>query len=117
MDSSAGPILLLAPIVIVIVAYLLAWRGKSLKVRKFANLALAVVVGLVALFGSWWALGMTIGIWGLDGSGMRPHTVGDILLALVLEILLCIFPAGLWYFCSRFVKAVLRTDQAAFRDP
>jgi hypothetical protein len=69
-------------------------------------LVVAAALGLVALFGSWWGLGMTIGIWGLDGSGAGPHTIGEVLLALVAEIFVSFFPLGAWYLCVRFAKTV-----------
>ncbi len=72
MDERAGPILLSLPIVFVVTGYLLAWRGKSLKLGKSGNLVAVTIMGLVALFSSWWALGMTIGIWSLDGGGAVP---------------------------------------------
>jgi hypothetical protein len=108
MDERAGPILLLIPIVFVAVGYLLAWRGKSPKLRKSGNLMAATTMGLVALLGSWWALGMTIGIWGLDGNGAGPHTIGEVLLALVAEIFVFFFPLGAWYLCVRFAKSSLK---------
>jgi hypothetical protein len=111
MDERAGPVLLLIPIVSVVAGYLLAWRGKSLKLRKSGNLIAATVMGLVALFGSWWGLGMTIGIWSPDGSAAGPQTTGEILSALAFEILVLIFPIGAWYLCVRFAKAVFRQDQ------
>jgi hypothetical protein len=104
MDERAGPILILAPTLIVIAAYFLAWRSKSAGLRKGGNWAVAAILGLVALFGSWWGLGMTIGIWALDGSGAGPRTTGEILSALGLEIFVLIFPVGAWYFCVRFAK-------------
>jgi hypothetical protein len=111
MDERVGPILLLIPIVLVVAGYLLAWRGKSPKLRKSGNLMTATIMGLVAVFGSWWALGMTIGIWGLDGSGTGPHTTGEVLIALVAEIFVFIFPLGAWYLCVRFAKTVPRKDE------
>ncbi len=108
MDERAGPILLLTPIVIVVAGYMLAWRGKSAGLRKGGNLVVAAILGLVALFGSWWGLGMTIGIWALDGSGAGPHTTGEVLLALVAEIFVFIFPLGAWYLCARFAKTSLK---------
>jgi len=56
MDERAGPVLLLIPIVSVVAGYLLAWRGKSLKLRKSGNLiAATVMVSLLflALGGGW----------------------------------------------------------------
>src|SRR5947207_1783811 len=111
MDERAGPILLLTPIVIVVVGYSLAWRGKGPRLRKSGSLAASAALGIVALFGSWWALGMTIGIWALDGSGAGPQTTGEILLALAFEIFVLIFPLGAWYFCIRIAKTVSRKDQ------
>ena len=108
MDERAGPILLLIPFVLVVAGYLLAWRGTSPKLRKSGNLIAATVMGFIALFGSWWALGMTIGIWPLDGSGAGPHTTGEVLLALVAEISSLIVPLGAWYLCARFAKTVLK---------
>ena len=55
-------ILLLTPILIVVTGYFLAWRGKNTEVRKAGYLIVAAIMGLVALFGSWWALGMIYGI-------------------------------------------------------
>jgi len=108
MDERAGPILLLIPIVFVVAGYLLAWRGKSPRLRKSGNLMAATIMGLVALLGSWWALGMTIGIWALDGSGAGPQTTGEILLALVAEIFVFFFPFGAWYLSVRFAKSSLK---------
>jgi len=108
MDERAGPILILTPILIVIAAYFLAWRSKSPGLRKGGNWALATILGLVALFGSWWGLGMTIGIWALDGSGAGPHTTSEVLLALAAEIFVVFFPLGAWYLCARFTKASLK---------
>jgi hypothetical protein len=108
MDERAGPILLLTPILIVIVAYFLAWRSKSAGLRKGGNLVVAAILGLVALFGSWWGLGMTIGIWALDGSGAGPHTTSEVLLALVAEIFVFLFPLGAWSLCVRFAKTSLK---------
>ena len=111
MDERLGPILLLAPIVVVVAGYMVAWRGKSTGLRKGGNLVVAAILGLVALFGSWWGLGTTIGIWALDGNGAGPHTVGEVLLALAAEIFVFLFPFGAWYLCVRFAKAVFRQDQ------
>jgi hypothetical protein len=97
--------------VIVVAGYVLAWRGKSPKLRKSGNLMMTTIMGLVAVLGSWWALGMTIGIWSLDGRGARPKTTGEILLALAAEILVFIFPFGALYLCARFAKRALRRDQ------
>jgi len=108
MDERAAPFLPLTPILIVVAGYLLAWRGKSAGLRKKGNLVVAAILGLVALFGSWWGLGMTIGIWALDGSGAGPHTTGEVLLALVAEIFVFIFPLGAWYLCARFAKTSLK---------
>jgi hypothetical protein len=105
MDDRAGSILILAPILIVIAAYFLAWRGKNAGLRRGGNWAVTGILGLVALFGSWWALGMTIGIWSFDGSGAGPRTTGEILSALGLETFVLIFPLGAWYFCVRFAKS------------
>jgi hypothetical protein len=104
MDERVGPILLLTPVVIVVAGYMLTWRGKEPRLRKSGSLAAAAIMGIVALFGSWWALGMTVGIWALDRSGAGPHTTGEVLLALVAEILVLLFPLGAWYLCVRFAK-------------
>ena len=106
MDERAGPILILTPILIA--AYFLAWRSKSPGLRKAGNLAVAGILGLVALFGSWWGLGMTIGIWALDGSGQGPHTTSEVLLAVVAELFVFFFPLGAWYLCVRFAKSSLK---------
>ncbi len=108
MDERAAPILLLTPTMIVVVGYFLAWRGNSAGLRKGGNMVVTAILGLVALFGSWWGLGMTIGIWALDGSGAGPHTTGEILLALVGEIFVLIFPIGAWYLCARFARTSLK---------
>jgi hypothetical protein len=109
MDERAAPFLLLTPVLLVIAGYLLAWRGKSRKTRKFGNLMAAGILGLVALFGSWWTLGMTIGLWALDGSSTGPRKISEVLLALVAEFFLCLFPAGAWYMCAKFAKSSLRS--------
>jgi len=75
-------------------------------------LVAVTIMSLVALFSSWWALGMTIGIWSLDGGGAGPPTTGEILLALAFEIFVLIFPFGTWYFCVRFAKTALQKIQA-----
>jgi hypothetical protein len=102
MDERAGPILILASILIVIVGYFRAWCRKSPVLRKGGIGAVTAILGLVALFASWWGLGMTIGIWALDGSGAGPHTSGEVLFAVVAEILVFFFPLGAWYLCVRF---------------
>jgi len=106
MDERAGPILLLIPIVLVVAGYLLAWPGKSPKLRKSGKLMAATIMGLVALFGSWWALGVTIG-----GAGLQ--TTREIPLALAFETFVLIFPFGVWYLCVRFAKTALWKDQAS----
>jgi hypothetical protein len=111
MDERAGPVLLLSPVLLVVAGYLLAWRAKSPRVRKFGNLISATVLGLVALFGSWWALGMTVGLWALDGSSTGPQKVSEVLIALVAEFFLFLFPAGAWYMCARFARMALNSDQ------
>ena len=108
MDSEYALPLVLIPIVLVVAGFVIARGGKSSKVRKSGNLMAAATTGLVALFASWWALGMTIGIWSLDGRGVGPHTPREILLALAAEIFVCMFPLGAWYFCARFAKTALR---------
>jgi hypothetical protein len=48
VDRSTEILILISPIAIVIVAYLIAWRGKNLSLRKAAAL---IVASLSALFG------------------------------------------------------------------
>jgi hypothetical protein len=108
MDPEYALPLVLIPIALVVAGFLIARRGRSSKERKSGNLMAAATMGLVALFASWWALGMTIGIWSLDGSSVSPHTFGEILLALALEVFVCMFPLGAWYFCARFAKTALK---------
>jgi hypothetical protein len=110
MDARAGPILLLTPIAIVVAGYLLAWRGKSAELRRTGNWIVASATGLVALFGSWWALGLSIGIWALDGSSSGPRTIVEVLLALVAEIVVFFFPFGAWYLFARFAKLALKKN-------
>ena len=113
MDERAAPILLLSPVLLVVAGYLLAWRAKSPRVKKFGNLMSAAVLGLVALFGSWWALGMTIGLWALDGSSTGPQKISEVLIALAAEFFLLLFPAGAWYMCARFARMALSSGQAS----
>jgi len=117
MDPVYALPLLLIPILIVVAVYVLAWRGKSSRSRKSGHAIAATAMGLIAIFGSWWALGMTIGIWSVDGSGHGPSKIGEILLALGLEIFVLLFPFCGWYFCIRFAKAVSKANDRNLPPP
>lgn len=96
MDERWAPVLLFGPVVIVVIAYLFAWRSKSTKLRKSGSKVLAAIVGFIGLFASWWALGMTMAVWSEDGS---KWTFWGVLLRLLLEMVILFFPACLWYLC------------------
>jgi hypothetical protein len=105
MDAEYAIPMVLTPIAVVVAGFVMARRGRTSKVRKFGNWMSATSMAFVALFASWWALGMTIGIWSLDGSGRGPHTAHEVLLAGAAEIFICAFPFGAWHFCARFAKS------------
>ncbi|HXJ45483.1 MAG TPA: hypothetical protein VNK47_02320 [Candidatus Dormibacteraeota bacterium] len=105
MDESWVPVLVLTPIATLVVAYFLAWRSKSAKLRKSGTRLLAIALGLVALFSSWWALGMTALVW--SGGELK---LRDIPPRLILEIVVLVFPFGLWYLCVRYAKLAAKSD-------
>jgi hypothetical protein len=111
MDKSAVPMLLLIPIVIVVLGYVLAWRGKSAERRRAGNLMVSAITGLIALFGSWWALGMTYGLLSDSHSEGGSLTVDVFFLALGVLGFVLIWPVGAWYLCIRFGKMALGKDQ------
>ena len=111
MDESAFPILLLIPIVIVVVGNVLAWRGKSAEHRRAGNLMVSAITGLVALFGSWWALGMTYGLLFDSHDEGSSLTVGEVFLGLGTLGFILIWPVGAWYLCIRFARMASRKDQ------
>jgi hypothetical protein len=110
MDERWGFPLLLTPIAIFVVGYALAWRGRNARLRKAGSGVIAAVCGLVALFASWWALGMTDGVWFSPETDRTHLTFGGVLLGLALEAFILFFPTGLWYLCIRFVRITLRRD-------
>jgi hypothetical protein len=111
MDERAVPILLLTPILMAIAGYFLAWRSKSAECRKVGNLIVAAVTGLVGLFASWWALGMTYGLLFDSHSEESSLTVGEFLFGLGAVGFILIWPVGALYLCVRFAKMALRKDQ------
>ena len=104
MDERWALPLLLTPVAVVVAAYLLAWRGRKAEIRKFGAGILAAFCGLVALFGSWWALGMTYGIWFDYGSVLASPRPTEVLLAVVVEAFILLLPSVMWYLCVRYAR-------------
>jgi hypothetical protein len=102
-------IFLFAPTAIFVTVYILAWRVGRTSVRKATTKMLAIICGVVALFGSWWAFGMSLVIW-LPAE--PPLAISFFVLRALLEIIVLSFPAGLWYLCARFARLTLTSSRA-----
>ena len=108
MDASYGPILLLAPILLVVAGYLLAWRSRSASLRSSGLWLVAAIIALVALFSSWWTLAMLYGVLFDSAPGEGRLTIAEILMSIAAVAFLLILPIGAWYLAIRFAKAAAR---------
>jgi len=97
-------IFLFAPTAIFVAVYILAWRVGITSVRKVTARMLAINCGVAALFGSWWAFGMSLVIWLAE---MPQWEISFLVPRALLEIVVLSFPAGLWYLCARFARLAL----------
>jgi hypothetical protein len=100
---------LVAPLTIFVSVYILVWRVERTSVRKETARMLAIICGSVALFGSWWAFGMSLAIWLAE---MPQWEISFLVPRALLEIVVLSFPAGLWYLCARFVRLALVSSPA-----
>jgi len=102
-------IFLFAPTAIFAAIYILAWRVGRTGVRKETARMLAINCGVTALFGSWWAFGMSLVIWLAE---MPQWEISFLVPRALLEIVVLSFPTGLWYLCARFVRLALVSSPA-----
>jgi len=53
---------------VVVLGYLLAWRSKQAATRRVGSILIAVIAGLVGLFGIWWTIAAISPIPPLEGT-------------------------------------------------
>jgi hypothetical protein len=105
-------IFLFAPIAIFAAVYILAWRVGRTSARKATARMLTIICGVTALFGSWWAFGMSLVIWLVE---MPQWEISFLVPRALLEIVVLSFPGGLWYLCVRFARLALISSAAGIR--
>jgi hypothetical protein len=88
---------ILAGIVVVVVgAYLLAWRAKRTAYRRAGSLMVAAVAGFAGLFMSVWLIGAVMPFPPPDG--------GSIWGVLGVLLIFSPFPLGAFYICAKFIR-------------
>ena len=98
----------LTPIVISIAGFFLA-RRRDTKGKVAGNLLAGMVCGVAALFASWWALGMSVGV--LSAFRHDSMSLAEILAMVGVEAMVLFFPFVLWYLCSRCLRRARQEEE------
>jgi hypothetical protein len=85
-----------ASLLVLIGAYLIAWRSKRTASRRLGSLVIALVAALAGLFILMWLIGAVMPLPPPDGSSIW----GPVLVLLVFSPL----PLGAFYICAKFIR-------------
>jgi hypothetical protein len=105
VDRSTKILILLFPIALAACAYLIAWHGKTLSIRRIASL---IVACLLAFFGS-------IGTWRYAIPALDDfHSSGvPLSLAIVANIVFWTISIGAWVIAVRCLRFAMRKNSSS----